>query len=861
VAEPFLGLAPYQETDAAYFFGRASERRVLVDNLVSSRLTLLYGESGTGKSSLLNAGVAHELRGDPEFTVISFRTWRDDPQLALKDAIVKATGIGGPGASLLDVIRRATQETIEGRRTLLILLDQFEEYFHYHPKGQSFDHELARVLNEPDAAANFVLAVREDWLAALDRFKGEIPGLFDNYLRMRHLSRAGAREAIEGPLEQFNREARNGNTVTWTGGLANHVIESIVTTQATAERRPQPDDRVQAPFLQLVMKALWQAERESGSKTLRPETLDVALGGARHVYQNHLASTLSKALTPAQSTAATEMFRFLVTGTGRKQNRTAQELCQDVQVEEALAKDTLSTLTAARVLTETPPPRGAPPTEVGYEFSHDVLAEAALRLVRQETLEAERRKAREADERAGTIARGARRLRFALLAFAAAFIAAVFALAVAWQMRGTAERAKVEAEASAKRADEAKRNAERSASVALASAVIQAASAAVGEREYERAVLLASQGLAVAGNLDERLVTDAKVALRAALMSIAPTVWTMKQMVLEMAWSLDRKWLVTTGDGYEVWNTDSKALIRREEEDSGWVQWSPVNERWLALSTGSKIRLIDGLTGREVFAGEGGRGPIAWHPTGAQLASGNARGVTIWSVPTGKPIRSWEAHGPITALAWSPDGERLATGGRDTSLRVWNPKTGQQWFEVANVFHADPDWMPRLWWGPKGTRLMTSDQNKPLTLRDASSGKVLRPLEEPRVFGNSALSHDGRWLAVTNPSFPLIKLFDTSNDYRLQYQIPISGSLLSASWSRDGRSLAVSSLQVSGWELLTLLNSDSESISNIVIYDMSPLFVDEPAGLFAISRQKVSRSLTKDECQQYLRLDECPPRP
>jgi WD40 repeat protein len=288
-----------------------------------------------------------------------------------------------------------------------------------------------------------------------------------------------------------------------------------------------------------------------------------------------------------------------------------------------------------------------------------------------------------------------------------------------------------------------------------------------------------------------------------------------------------------------------------------------VNERWLALTDGSKIRLIDGLTGREVFAAEG-RGPIAWHPGGAQLASGNGRGVTIWSVPAGKPIRSWEAHGAqITAIAWSPDGERLATGGRDTSLRVWNPSTGRQLFRVENVFNSDPDWFTRLWWEPRGTRLATSDQNKPLTLRDASNGKILRQLEEPRVFGNSSPSHGGRWLAVTNPSVPLIKLFDISNDYRLQYQIPISGSLLNVSWSRDDRLLAVSSLNVTGFEMLTVLNDSGtqNNIGNIRIYDMSPLFVDKPADLFAISRQKVSRPLTPDECRKYLGTDVCPPRP
>ena len=216
MSKPYVGLTPFAETDAAYFFGRESERRVLVDNLLSSRLTLLYGESGAGKSSLLNAGVAFELRAEPEFSVVAFRTWRSDPLPGLIDAISRSAGIesnGAPG-NLLECIQNCA-----GRHTLLVVLDQFEEYFHYHPRESAFDDELARVLNHPGIPANFLVSIREDWLAALDRYKGRIPGLFENYLRMQHLSVNGATEAIEGPLRQFNREHPAGE-VTWDEGLS-----------------------------------------------------------------------------------------------------------------------------------------------------------------------------------------------------------------------------------------------------------------------------------------------------------------------------------------------------------------------------------------------------------------------------------------------------------------------------------------------------------------------------------------------------------------------------------------------------------------------------------------------------------------
>ena len=58
---PYKGLANYTEQDAALFFGRDREREVIIANLKARQLTVLYGESGVGKSSLLHAGVMSDL--------------------------------------------------------------------------------------------------------------------------------------------------------------------------------------------------------------------------------------------------------------------------------------------------------------------------------------------------------------------------------------------------------------------------------------------------------------------------------------------------------------------------------------------------------------------------------------------------------------------------------------------------------------------------------------------------------------------------------------------------------------------------------------------------------------------------------
>ena len=81
---PYLGLVPFSSDDARYFFGREGDCEIIAANLVASRLTILYAPSGVGKTSVLRAGVAHELEGlhdegRPEFLVAVVRRWAVDP--------------------------------------------------------------------------------------------------------------------------------------------------------------------------------------------------------------------------------------------------------------------------------------------------------------------------------------------------------------------------------------------------------------------------------------------------------------------------------------------------------------------------------------------------------------------------------------------------------------------------------------------------------------------------------------------------------------------------------------------------------------------------------------------------------------
>ena len=174
---PYVGLVPYGEDDSDFFFGRSHEAAVVAANLRSSRLTIVYGPSGVGKSSLLQAGVVHGLReearsGESEhpFAVCVVRSWLDDPVGTLLEAsrvaLEELAGqpLDGPAATPVEMLRAWTEQA----GTLLVLLDQFEEYFLYHQREGSgerlrgFAAVLAEIVNDPALSVNVLLSIRED---------------------------------------------------------------------------------------------------------------------------------------------------------------------------------------------------------------------------------------------------------------------------------------------------------------------------------------------------------------------------------------------------------------------------------------------------------------------------------------------------------------------------------------------------------------------------------------------------------------------------------------------------------------------------------------------------------------------------
>jgi phospholipase C len=332
-ASPYKGLDHFEEEDAPFFFGREVQRDLIIANLIAARLTLLYGESGVGKTSLLNAGVVPCLRDEPDVDVVVFRSWDRDPIAGLTSAIRAISGAepSTGGSELTETIAACVEER---KRDLVIILDQFEEYFVYHPQENgegTFALEFPRAVNQRELRVSFMISLREDAIARLDRFKGRIPNLFGNYLRVDHLDIEAAREAIERPLEEYERR-----TGTDRVEIDPELVETVLDkARVGIDRTGQtgvgiiapagPEEwQIEAPYLQLVMARLWDEEHAAHSHMLRLETLD-RLGGAEQIIQSHLDAAMEQ-LTDAERNLAARVFWFMVTPSETKIAWSASDL-------------------------------------------------------------------------------------------------------------------------------------------------------------------------------------------------------------------------------------------------------------------------------------------------------------------------------------------------------------------------------------------------------------------------------------------------------------------------------------------------------------------------------------------------------
>lgn len=736
---PYVGLQPFLETDRDYFFGRDRDQRIITANLLSSSLTILYGASGVGKSSLLMAGVVpHLARAHPRTPVVVFRDWAGaDFQEALARACIAAVWkedsvAPRPAANLpLDEVLRACAQAAHD--SILVIFDQFEEFFLYHPKSwdpESFEAQFARTVNRDDVDVGFLIALREDSLSKLDRFRERIANLLSNRLILNHLDEEGAAVALRRPLAVWSEKYAAGEPpVTIADDLVTELINQVRIGRITVGQplgsggARAPEHFIEAPFLQLVASRLWAEETGAGSRVLRLATLE-RLGGAQEIVHKHLDDVMEGLDAPSRDVCAS-FFDRLVTPTGSKVACSQDDLERWAESLAPQVARVLEHLCTNRILRRVAQ-SSEDPNATSFEIYHDVLAAAVLawraRYIGTRQQAELERKANEAEARAREKEQTNRQLlrwrRGLSWALGVTVIAATLSVVTTFW------------------------------------AVDQQRKATAGER---RAMSFAAIGSSYSSRDKPEL--SALLALQALYFAQAgkfQDVLPRAENALRRALNQPLRWSQVEGDKV------------------GAVAYSPDGAR-VATASGTVVQVRDARTGAQAPTPKALQHPstvraVAFTADGARLVSGDAKGVVrIWDAQTGeeRPAAAPIAHGaPLSAMALGP-GDLLVTGSlKDGVVVFWDLVTGARIGELP-FREGARRWVSDLAFSPDGSRLAVGEVSRgapeiwDLSQLRTGGARFVGTLVQGRTDANAnpdpekkmlvdalAYSPDGRWLAT-----------------------------------------------------------------------------------------------------------------
>jgi WD40 repeat protein len=654
---PYKGLDTFEdsELDALLFFGRERESEVIVANLLASKLTVLYGPSGVGKSSILRAAVARRLRE------------------LVPDAEVHVLDEWTGGASL---------PAPEGEAFLI--LDQFEEYFLYNHDGGPLLEQLPELLARP--SVHVLVSLREDALARLDTFQAPIPNVFANHLRLDHLDVAAARAAILGPLGRYNELVAADETADIDPALVEAVLEQVTAGEVDdAPTNGGGSRRIEAPYLQLVLERVWEEERASGSRKLRFGTLR-RLGGARAIVRDHLQRALG-ALPPREAEIATNALKFLVTPSRSKISHSLGDLVGYTDESPVELQTVLETLASQRILRAV----AADGEEGRYEIFHDVLAEPVLAWRRDFEAQAAVERTRAAAER--------RHRRLLAIAGVALALAGAMAALTVWAFTQRSDARKQTAVAREQRSLAQQRA--KATTRALHQVAVQAALAKSGRREALRQRNIArvnSHEALRQRNIARVNSHEAQVEARRALAA--------KREALRQAAIAKSERARATGEATLAEQRRREALVQEANAKTQQVRAelsaiqakagelaatalaqinaNPAASVANALATAAlepsrkaeavlrQVVVSDRL--RSVLRGGAAVHSAAFSPDGSRILLVAGKGGARLFRPDGAPIRRLGTESVI-AGGFSPDGALVATAGPD-GVRLWNARDG-----------------------------------------------------------------------------------------------------------------------------------------------------------------------------------------
>jgi hypothetical protein len=888
---PFKGLQYFDEADAGLFFGREALTAKLVGQLREQRLLIVVGDSGSGKSSLVRAGMIPALRrGEPLVDgtcppsnsarwPIHVITPSSHPLKELAASLTRDSESVTATATLMDDLARDSRSLDlavsrllkrSGAPRLLLVVDQFEELF---TLCRDETERKAFVDNLMSAASPvLVLTLRADFYAhcfqydtlreALERCQATVGAMRAEELR----------RTIEEPAKRGGWELEPG--------LADLLLRDV---GAGENRQAEPGA---LPLLSHALNETWK-RRRGRELTLRGYAES---GGVRGAIAKTADAVLGELRPEEQAIARNIFLRLTELGEGTQDTRrraTLDELITNNQLQLAI-ESVIQKLADARLITT---------GEGTAEVAHEALIREwpalrrwldenreGLRTLRQLTESAHEWERLKRDE--GLLHRGARLAQAnawadehpdELSALEREFLGASNALAEREATEREAQRQR-ELEAARKLAETEKQAALRLRArnriitrVGAVAAVIAVIAIALGLWAYQSSIRaeqqaqIAEQQAQIA--LARQLAAQAQQIIdgqpdqlpRAVLLAVESLRRSPESAgnealgngldllpeevartahdgaVSAVAFSPDGKWIAsgTFGNTARVWEAATGTEVARLTHDDyvAAVAFSP-DVKWVVSgSWDNTARVWEAATGKEVarLTHDGQVYDVAFSPDGKWVVSGSLDGTArVWEAATGKEVARLTHDERVAAVAFSPDGKWVVSGSWDNTARVWDAATR---VEVARLTHDS--WVSAVAFSPDGKWVVSGSLDGTARVWEAATGKEVARLTHDDYVTAVAFSPDGRWV-VSGSDGGTTRVWDAATGTEVA-RLAHGDDVTAVAFSPDG-----------GW-VVSGSGDSFESRDNT-----ARVWRWRAEDLIDLACSRLTRNLTQAEWKQYL---------
>jgi WD40 repeat protein/energy-coupling factor transporter ATP-binding protein EcfA2 len=410
-ANPFPGLRPFESNETHLFFGRDGQSEELLRRLRRTRFLAVVGTSGSGKSSLVRAGLLPALQGglmtsagsdwriaimrpgsDPlgnlarSLSVLGSRDEKSneekDEKSAIMQAVLAETALRRSSLGLVELVSHARtkldehgQHLFPDYENLLVVVDQFEELFRFkqlieeensQEDAAAFVKLLLEAVKQPAGKIYIVLTMRSDFLGDCSQFGGLPEAINNGQYLIPRMTRDERREAIIGPV-----------------AVGEGAISEPLVNQLLNDVGDNPD---QLPILQHALMRTWDywlTQRRNGAPMDIPHYN--AIGGMSEALSLH-ADEAYEELNDAQKLIAKKLFKGLTEkGTDNREIRRPMEVREICELTGASEEAVISVVEVFRRAGRSflmPPPTDAQtgkPVPLNSESLIDISHESLIR--------------------------------------------------------------------------------------------------------------------------------------------------------------------------------------------------------------------------------------------------------------------------------------------------------------------------------------------------------------------------------------------------------------------------------------------------------------------------------------------------